>query len=511
MPPKSVNYNRIRALKVKQWLNVWDKVRWNPEASQRKPPDTFLMFAMSADRLRRLCGIHRRSTSTMTARAQDLNIQRRHDEDRSSQIRDFVEFGFPWCSLSPARRKEGSFMDLRKPGWLPTAIVVNILKPGETRNGITLAKDEAIEVAPTDFGADLILPATPVKARPTALNPIEVIDGQHRLWAFDNAVDGDFELPVVAFHGLDRSWQAYLFWSINITPKKIKASLAFDLYPLLRAEDWLERFEGHSVYRETRAQELVESLWAHPASPWHNRINMLGESGQGPTVSQAAWIRSLLATYVKRWEGEERLGGLFGAPPKGHEIVLGWTRAQQAAFLILVGENLRRAVADYKGAWATSLRKVEPKQLALPMDVVDGGDPAFLGKYSLISTDQGIRGILAVTNDLTYWLAKDLKLGSLEATRGTAATDEAAVDDELKKLRKTPVAQFIRELTEAMASYDWRTSSVPDLSDDVRRKQMVFKGSSGYKELRDQLLKHLATKGGKVGPAAAAVAKALGY
>ena len=64
--------------------------------------------------------------------------------------------------------------------------------------------------------------------RPSGMPPLEVIDGQHRLWAFDSA-DEDFELPVVAFHGLDISWQAYLFWTINIKPKRINPSLAFDL------------------------------------------------------------------------------------------------------------------------------------------------------------------------------------------------------------------------------------------------------------------------------------------
>ena len=47
-----------------------------------------------------------------------------------------------------------------------------------------------------------------------------VVDGQHRLWAFDPSENLDFEIPVVAYHGLDVSWQAYLFWVINIKPKK---------------------------------------------------------------------------------------------------------------------------------------------------------------------------------------------------------------------------------------------------------------------------------------------------
>jgi hypothetical protein len=52
---------------------------------------------------------------------------------------------------------------------------------------------------------------------------------------------------LVAFHGLDLSWQAYLFWTINIKPKRINPSLAFDLYPLLRSENWLDKAEGHFV------------------------------------------------------------------------------------------------------------------------------------------------------------------------------------------------------------------------------------------------------------------------
>ena len=86
-----------------------------------------------------------------------------------------------------------------------------------------------------------------------------MIDGQHRLWAFEGEeLAGDYELPVIAFVGLDLSWQAYLFYTINIKPKKINTSLAFDLYPLLRTEEWLNKFEGPAIYRETRAQELVE-------------------------------------------------------------------------------------------------------------------------------------------------------------------------------------------------------------------------------------------------------------
>ena len=113
--------------------------------------------------------------------------------------------------------------------------------------------------------------------------------------------------------------------------------MAFDLYPLLRQEEWLNKFAGHSIYRETRCQELVEGLWSHPESPWHERINMLGETSQQlgasiPMVTQAAWIRSLMASFVKGWAKDgERIGGLFGASRSSDELAL-LNRAMQLHF-----------------------------------------------------------------------------------------------------------------------------------------------------------------------------------
>jgi hypothetical protein len=108
---------------------------------------------------------------------------------------------------------------------------------GDQRRTRRMQSADAISVDTDDSGTAMLHLPTGVNSsswEPT-LAPIEVIDGQHRLWAFeDNDYADEFDLPVVAFHGLDISWQAYLFWTINIKPKKINSSLAFDLYPLLR-------------------------------------------------------------------------------------------------------------------------------------------------------------------------------------------------------------------------------------------------------------------------------------
>lgn len=487
----------IPALVVKQWLPDWEKVAFSSKAHRRRPEEHFYLFTLPASWLKALSGISRRSTQGGVLRSKDLGIQRRHDENRSSEIREFIRYGYPWSELSARKRKSGEFDDLRKPGWLPTAIVVNILRPGDTRRGLEVAKEDLLSVV--DSASTLATVELPTKFkganwRPSGLHPLEVIDGQHRLWAFEDGSEDAFELPVVAFHGLDISWQAYLFWTINIKPKRINASLAFDLYPLLRTEDWLEKFEGHSIYRETRAQELTEAMWAFAESPWYQRINMLGESGLDiPMVSQAAWIRTLTATFVKR------SGGLFGTALVDHGEPLPWSRAQQAAFLILLGQSMREAVSETREEWAISLRKSSGKSIKKE------DDPAFYGEHTLLSTDQGIRGLLNVANDLCYARAKELKLEEWRMDGNAAASDEKAVSQALAGLKKQEVASFLSHLAAGLAKFDWRSSSAPGLTEQEVTRKSALRGGSGYRELRQDLLKVLTDEGKNLGRAARAV------
>jgi hypothetical protein len=223
-------------------------------------------------------------------------------------------------------------------------------------------------------------------------------------------------------------------------------------------------------------------------------------------VSQAAWIRSLMATFVKAWDGRS-IGGLFGAKLGKHEEVLAWSRAQQAAFLIFMGLSVREAISDCKERWAKSLRGLatqtkgdKPKE-----------DPAFYGPHTLLSTDQGIRGLLYVTNDLCYVRAKELKLQDWVSDAEAGASDEDAVRGALNSIKSQPIASFLREIAQGLAIYDWRTSSFPGLSETERIRKASLRGSGGYKELRQDLLSLLATEGRDVGKAAKGVLLALGY
>ena len=432
----------IQGLKVHQWLPEWDNVDFNETAQRRRPKAHFYLFSLSASELKALTGIQRRSTEGRSAGRFDSGIQRGHNEIRSAEIARFIRSGFPWSALNDARRRSGQYEDLKKPGWLPTSIVVNILDKGSNGiggHGVDVDDGDLVLVTETGQGSvSLQLPTsfTGSEWRPKRQYPIEVIDGQHRLWAFENNDQpSEYQLPVVAFHGLDLSWQAYLFYIINIKPEKINPSLAYDLYPLLRTEDWLTRFEGPGVYREARSQELTQALWAIPLSPWYRHINMLGERGLKRMVRQAAWIRSLMATYVRSTHGT-RIGGLFGGRP-GKEV-LPWNGAQQAAFLILMGQTMRDAVTESDYTWAETLREERE-------DYKEEQDLAFYGPSSLLNTDQGIRGLLSVTNDLCYVLADDLGLEEWFSSTSSGADDQDAIIDALNDLHHRPVAEFLRK------------------------------------------------------------------
>src|ERR1700680_3027176 len=127
------NLKQIRVIKGHQWLAEWEKVHFQPKKYRSKPRAYFYLFSLDAHELKALSGIERRTTSGRLIDKEDLGIQRRHDPARSEEIRKFVEFGYPWSELSEDKRNPGDYDDLRKPGWLPTAVVVNILGPHDER------------------------------------------------------------------------------------------------------------------------------------------------------------------------------------------------------------------------------------------------------------------------------------------------------------------------------------------------------------------------------------------
>ena len=154
-----------------------------------------------------------------------------------------------------------------------------------------------------------------------------VIDGQHRLWAFDPKYSGkvDLDIVVTAFIDLDDSGKAFLFRSINGNQRKINPSLVYDLIPMLRDQETV-RFE------DRRCQDLVVLLNEEkPDSPWKDRIGMVGVGKR--TISQASFISALKKLFKK--------GHLFASTDKDffeqrmqYDLLLEYFKAIQSSYSV---------------------------------------------------------------------------------------------------------------------------------------------------------------------------------
>ena len=506
---------QIPILKVNQWLNPWNAVQYDNDKrkeNRKKPLPYFYLFTIKAKDLKKLSKVRPRLANEK--RELEIGVQRKHDPVRSEEIKRYIKEGYPLSELLKGKKTAEDYKDLKMPGWLPTAIVANILKKETIRGQKKIDNKDLVIV--DEENSCLILPdgVKDNKWNPT-VPPIEIIDGQHRLWAFDteDKVAGEFELPVVAFYDLDVTWQAYLFYTINVKPKKINRSLAYDLYPLLRIQEWLEKAPDTAfVYKETRAQEIVEVLWSYEGSPFKNRINMLGETQSQANITQAAFIRNLIASFIKTIS-TKGLGGLFGSKLNDDfNNPLSWNRTQQAAFIVYIWKKMSDAIEKSKLKWAEDLRNLDENIQLFNSDY----DPAFYSKYSLISTDQGVRGFMHIINDMVFMNAAELNIRDI-GWKYENEIKEDRIDSEdlyraIKDLEKSSLNKFISELCSELTNFDWRTSSEPNLSTEERRAQMVFKGSSGYKELRSQLIQLLInSKNKKMSSVAKNIWGVLGY
>ncbi len=451
----------IPILKFRQWLDVWDSFNFDDVSQGQKPQQDIYMFSMSASNLRSYSDVYKRERTP----SKEEGIQRLRDENRTDRIRRFVKFGYPYGDLKEAQQTQDK-ESLKKPGWLPTAIVINLLNPHDIRKGKSLNPEHAATFIDYHGAGGLQLPNLNLM-NDEDLRPFEVIDGQHRLWAFssDSDLPSDFELPVVAFHGLDIAWQAYLFWSINVSPKKINPSHAFDLYPLLRNQDWLEQTGDLNVYREARSQEITEWLYKHPDSAWHNRINMLGERGAG-RVSQAAWVRSLTSAFFGTGRGVARKG-LFQANLDQTNEPLRWSRVQQIALILkfwLVLKNHIEGSTDID--WIQSYTS-KNKQ-------------AFTDPSSMLNQDMGIRAVHAVANDILYTNAKSWGLADwyVDLEKGTD-TSEDHITATLSAIENTDFYGKLELLASKIYKFDWRSLNGPEIKDNrnLELLKRAYRGS----------------------------------
>ena len=224
-------------------------------------------------------------------------------------------------------------------------------------------------------------------------------------------------------------------------------------------------------------------------------------------ITQASWVRSLLTSFVKSWDSRS-IGGLFGSAVGEHETVLSWSRLEQAAFLIVIGQVIQEAIANKSEPWMKALRKQEVSSL-FPEDK----DLAFFGLNNLINSDQGGRVLLQVANDLCFIRADELCLHEWGGHQQAENSDEENINVGINSLKKQQkIYDYLKQLSVGLASYDWRSSSGPGLTEDERTRKAAFRGSGGYRELRRDVLLHLSrTESAAIAQAANEVIERLDY
>ena len=134
---------RFPAIRVQQWLPEWSKFTYSTDYQQRQPEPYFYLCSLPAKLITRLSSIPRRGERDETGRqvargprTADPNVQRGHTVERSEEIGRYVHAGYPWAALGV--RDRTTYLESRKPGILPTAIIANVLGDDAKRLGVAL-------------------------------------------------------------------------------------------------------------------------------------------------------------------------------------------------------------------------------------------------------------------------------------------------------------------------------------------------------------------------------------
>ncbi|WP_081060320.1 DGQHR domain-containing protein [Burkholderia territorii] len=148
-----------------------------------------------------------------------------------------------------------------------------------------------------------------------------IIDGQHRLYSFDDQISKNFDLPVTIFFNLPEEEKAYLFSTINSTQMKVNKSLVYDLFDL--AETRSPQKTAHSIAQLMNGDEK---------SALYKRIKLLGVN---PKYNEELLYKGNITqgTFV------ERVVRLISADPASDRDV-----ARRGGELTLVGDEIKRGL-----------------------------------------------------------------------------------------------------------------------------------------------------------------------
>ncbi|MGA8148453.1 MAG: hypothetical protein WB870_12915 [Gallionellaceae bacterium] len=112
------------------------------------PPKEFFVTSMPLKDLRALAGVSTRQLSERKKTNAKAGYQRAHEPERSEKIARYVSYGYPLLTQKGLDPKTNTHFI--HPGWLPTAILVNIISVGDSRRrhgkDLTVAAEMAISL-----------------------------------------------------------------------------------------------------------------------------------------------------------------------------------------------------------------------------------------------------------------------------------------------------------------------------------------------------------------------------
>lgn len=136
-------------------------------------------------------------------------------------------------------------------------------------------------------------------------NSTSIIDGQHRLKAFEGDWRPDtFDVSVSFFIGVDDATEATIFSTVNLAQTKVNKSLVYDLFSLEKTRS-----------PERTCHEIAVAMDKLEASPFFEKIKRLGTSTEGrvdETLSQATFVRGLLPFITNDPVSDRDVGKRFG-------------------------------------------------------------------------------------------------------------------------------------------------------------------------------------------------------
>ena len=120
-------------------------------------------------------------------------------------------------------------------------------------------------------------------------------------------------------------------------------------------------------------------------------------------------------------------------------------------------------------------------------------DKAFISKNSNLSRDQGVTGLSMFSNDFFYVLANESEVDFNELEWDNDIDERQiesnSIDLAINKFIGHPLYTYIQLFAQEAIKFDWRTSSAEFDDPQKADLQKKYKGSGGYREVWNDLLK----------------------